>query len=136
LNSIGFGILPAAFIAPILCLQVAIAHQGPSGDNALQPVQTPSAESKPEIDSRQTHRSRLRLWKLDPGGVATLHNKNHKTILHVIKGKLILHPQGMPELVLRAGVALAQDRDKSCRVQNIGNEPAQFIWQPVYRTLP
>lgn len=136
LNSIGFGILPAALIAPILCLQVAIAHQGPTGDKALQPIQPHSTESKPEIDSGQAHRLRLRLLKLDPGGVATLHNQNHKTVLHVIKGTLILHPQGMPELVLRAGVALAQDRDKSCRVQNIGNEPAQFVWQPVYWTLP
>ena len=72
----------------------------------------------------------------DARGVATLHYKNHQTVLHVIKGTLILHPQGMTELVLRAGIAFAQDKDKSCRVQNIGSEPAQFIWQPVYWTLP
>jgi quercetin dioxygenase-like cupin family protein len=123
-------------IAATLCLQVAIAHQGPTGDKDLQPNQLNFVESNPEINSGQAHNLRLRLLTLEPGGVATLYNQSHQTLLQVIKGTLILHPQGMPELVLRAGVSIAQDKDKRCRVQNIGNEPAQFIWQPVYWTLP
>lgn len=134
LTSIGSGI-PAALITITLCLQVAIAHQGPTGGKALQPIQPNSVES-PKAHSGQAHSTSLRLLTLEPGGVATLHNQNQQTVLQMIKGTLAVHPQGMPEIVLRAGVSFAQDRGRSCRVQNIGNEPAQFIWQPVHWTLP
>ena len=69
---------------------------------------------------------------LEPGGVVELHgHKDHPTVLHVIKGTLTSHPQGKPEMVLRAGVGLA-DEGSNFWVQNTGSEPAEFIWLPVY----
>jgi hypothetical protein len=34
-------------------------------------------------------------------------------VLHVIKGTLISHPQGEPEVVLRAGEGLTEGRDSN-----------------------
>jgi quercetin dioxygenase-like cupin family protein len=79
----------------------------------------------------------LRLLTLEPGGTIELHShKDHPTILHVIKGTLTSHTQGKPEVVLRAGVGLAEDKDSNYWVQNNGSEPAEFIWLPVFETMP
>jgi quercetin dioxygenase-like cupin family protein len=63
-------------------------------------------------------------------------HKDHPTILHVIKGTSTSHTQGKPEVVLRAGVGLAEDKDSNYWVQNNGSEPAEFIWLPVFETMP
>lgn len=79
----------------------------------------------------------MRLLTLEPGGVVELHgHKDHPTVLHVIKGTLTSHPQGKPEMVLRAGVGLADGEGSNFWVQNTGSEPAEFIWLPVYEFVP
>lgn len=74
---------------------------------------------------------------LEPGGIVELlSHKDHPTILHAIKGTLTSHPQGKPEVVLRAGVGFAESKDTNYWVQNTGSEPAEFIWLPVYESTP
>ena len=90
-----------------------------------------------EINSVQRPKLKLRSLTLEPGGVVELHShKDHPTILHVIKGTLTSHSQGKPEVVLRAGVGLADGEDSNFWIENIGSEPAEFIWLPVYEFLP
>jgi quercetin dioxygenase-like cupin family protein len=79
----------------------------------------------------------LKLLILEPGSVVELHgHKDRPTLLHVIKGTLTSHPQGKPEVVLRAGDGLAEGKDSNYSVQNTGSEPAEFIWLPVYESTP
>ena len=134
MNNIGFGILTSSvlLIASTLCLQAATTEQTPTGTKGLS-----SGDLSSEIDPVQGYKPRLRLLTLEPGGVVELHaHKDHPTILHVIKGTLTSHPQGRPEVVLRAGVGLAESRDGNYWVQNTGSEPAEFIWLPVYELTP
>jgi quercetin dioxygenase-like cupin family protein len=131
LNNIGFGILTSSvvLIASTLCLQAATTEQTPTGSKGLSSVDVSS-----KIDSA---RRKLRLLTLEPGGTIELHgHKDHPTILHVIKGTLTSRTQGKPEVVLRAGVGLAEDKDSNYWVQNNGSEPAEFIWLPVFETMP
>jgi hypothetical protein len=44
---------------------------------------------------------------------------------------LTTHPEGF---VLRAGVGLAEDKNSNFWIQNIGSEPAEFIWLPVFES--
>ena len=134
MNNIGFGILTSSvlLIASTLCLQAATTEQTPTGNKGLSSVDLSS-----EIDPAQGYKPRLRLLTLEPGGVVELHgHKDHPTVLHVIKGTLTSHPQGKPETVLRAGVGLADGDGSNFWVQNTGSEPAEFIWLPVYESVP
>jgi mannose-6-phosphate isomerase-like protein (cupin superfamily) len=77
---------------------------------------------------------RLRSFTLEQGGIAELHSlKDRPTVLHVIRGTLISHPQGV---VLRPGVGLTQDQGDNFWIENTGSEPAEFIWLPVDRPPP
>jgi quercetin dioxygenase-like cupin family protein len=137
LNKIAFGLLTlsAAFVASTLCVQAAITEQNPTGNKGLTAAEHRSADLSLEIDSVRRHK--LRLLTLEPGGAVELHgNKDHPTVLHVIKGTLTSHSQGRPEVILRAGVGLAEDKDSNFWVQNTGSEPAEFIWLPVYESAP
>jgi quercetin dioxygenase-like cupin family protein len=131
LNKIGLSILTSsvALVASTLCLQAATTEQTPTGNKGLSSVDLSS-----EIDSA---RRKLRLLTLEPGGTIELHgHKDHPTILHVIKGTLTSRTLGKPEVVLRAGVGLAEDKDSNYLVQNNGSEPAEFIWLPIFETMP
>ena len=131
MNNIGFGILTSSvvLIASTLYLQAATTEQTPTGNKGLS-----SDDLSSDIDSA---RRKLRLLTLEPGGTIELHShKDHPTILHVIKGTLTSRTQGKPEVVLRAGVGLAEDKDSNYWVQNNGSEPAEFIWLPVFETMP
>jgi quercetin dioxygenase-like cupin family protein len=139
LNKIGFGLLTSsgALVASTLCLQAAITQQTPTGNKGLKAAELRSADLSSKIDSIQGHKLRLRSLTLEPGGIVELHShKDHPTILHVIKGTLTSHPQGKPEVVLRAGVGFAESNDTNYWVQNTGSEPAEFIWLPVYESTP
>lgn len=139
LNNIGLGLLTSSvvLIASTLCLQAAIVQQAPTDNKGLKAVELRSVDFSSEIDSVRGRRLRLRLLTLEPGGVVELHsNKDHPTILHVIKGTLTSHPQGKPAVVLRAGVGFAEGKDSNYWVQNTGSEPAEFIWLPVYESAP
>lgn len=120
-----FGI-PAslAFLASLVCLQAATATTS-KGLHELHPV-----ESSQDINSAR--KLRLRSFILEPGGLVELHgHKDHPSVLHVIKGTLTTHPEGF---VLRAGVGLTEDKNSNFWIQNIGSEPAEFIWLPVFES--
>lgn len=139
MNKIGFGLLTSsvALVASTLCLQAAITQQTPTDNKSLKAAELRSADLSSKIDSIQGHQLRLRSLTLEPGGIVELHShKDHPTILHVIKGTLTSHPQGKPEVVLRAGVGFAESKDTNYWVQNTGSEPAEFIWLPVYESTP
>ena len=58
-----------------------------------------SIDLSSENDSVQERKLRLRLLKLEPGGVVGMHShKDRPTVLHVIKGTLTSHLQGKPEV--------------------------------------
>jgi quercetin dioxygenase-like cupin family protein len=137
LNNIGFGSLTSSvvLVASTLCLQAAFANQDPAGNSGLKAVGPHSFDLSPEINSVQGHKLRLRLLTIEPGGAVELHShKDRPTVLHVIKGTLTAHPQGKPEVVLRAGVGLAEGPDSNCWIQNTGTEPVEFIWLPVFES--
>ncbi len=117
-------------VASALCFQAAFANQTPTENRELK------AEPSPDINSGQGHKLRLRLLTLEPGGIVNLHSQDRPTVLQVIKGMLTSHPQGQPEIILRAGVGLTQDKHSNFWVQNTGSEPAEFIWLPVYESSP
>jgi quercetin dioxygenase-like cupin family protein len=137
LNNIGFGILTPSIvlIASTLGLQAAIVQQDPT--EGPKAAEQRAIDLSPEINSVGGRKLRLRLLTLEPGGVVELHSHtDHPTILHVIKGTLTSHPQGKPEVVLRAGVGLADNENSNFWIQNTGNEPAEFIWLPIYESPP
>lgn len=139
MNKIGFGILTSSvtLVASSLCLQAALVEQAPTENKGLKALEARSVDLSPDIDSGRGGKLRLKLLTLEPGGIVQLHShKNHPTILHVIKGTLTSRLQGGPEVVLRAGVGLAEGKDTSYWIQNTGSEPAEFIWLPVYETTP
>ena len=139
LNNFRFGILTSSviIIASTLGLRAAIAHQGPAeNNNGLKAGELGSIELNPEINSVQAHKLRLKLLTLEPGGSIELHSQDRPAILHVIKGTLTSRLQGKPEMVLRAGVGLAQGKGSDCWIQNTGTEPVEFIWLPVYEPSP
>jgi len=139
LHKIWFGILTSsvALVASTLCLQAAITQQAPTENKGLKAAELRSADLSSEIDSVHQGKLRLRVLTLEPGGVVELHShKDHPTVLHVIKGTLTSHPQGKPEVVLRAGVGLAEGKDSNYWVQNTGSEPAEFLWLPIYESAP
>jgi quercetin dioxygenase-like cupin family protein len=139
LNKIGFGLstLLVVLIASTLCLQAAIIQETPTEFNGLRGVDPRLADLNSEMDSVRGHKFKLRLLTLEPGGIVELHNhKDHPTLLHVIKGTLTSRSQGRPEVVLRAGVGLAEGGDGNFWVQNTGGEPAEFIWLPIYESAP
>jgi quercetin dioxygenase-like cupin family protein len=139
LNKIGLGILTSSvvLVASTLCLQAAITPQTSAENKGLKAAELRSVDLGSEIDSGQEGKLRLRVLILEPGGVVELHShKDQPTILHVIKGTLTSHRQGKPEVVLRAGVGLAESKASNYWVQNTGSEPAEFIWLPVYESAP
>ena len=129
LNTICSGALRSALalVVSTACLQVAIAKQDPVENKAG--VESVGVGSN--INSAQERRLRLRSLTLEPGGIAELHSLS--TVLHVIRGTLISHPQGV---VLRPGVGLTQDRGDNFWIENTGSEPAEFIWLPLDRPPP
>jgi quercetin dioxygenase-like cupin family protein len=139
LNKIGFGILTSSvvLVASTLLCQAAIIQEPPTGNKSLEGIDLRSADLSSETDPAPGHKLKLRLLTLEPGGVVELHNeKDHPTLLHVIKGILTSHSRGKPEVVLRAGVGLAGAEDGNFWVENTGSEPAEFIWLPVYESAP
>ena len=131
LNTICSGALRSALalVVSTACLQVAIAKQDPVENRAGKSVGVGS-----NINSAQERRLRLRSFTLEQGGIAELHSlKDRPTVLHVIRGTLISHPQGV---VLRPGVGLTQDQGDNFWIENTGSEPAEFIWLPVDRPPP
>jgi quercetin dioxygenase-like cupin family protein len=138
-KTIGFGTLisSVALIVSTLCLQAAITQHAPTGNKGPKDSEQRSVDPSSEIDSAREHKLRLRLLTLEPGSVVELRShKDHPTVLHVIKGILTSYSQNRPEVVLRAGVGLAEGKDSNFWVQNIGSEPAEFIWLPVYESAP
>ena len=136
MNRFGLSILTAsaALIASTLCLQAAITEQITTENKGLRWAKQRSVDLRSEIDSP---RRKLRLLTLEPGSTIELHgHKDHPTILHVIKGTLTSRAQGKPEVILRAGVGFAEDKDSNYLIQNNGSEPAEFIWVPVFETMP
>ena len=132
LNTICSGALRSALalVVSTACLQVAIAKQD-AGENKAG-VESVGVGSN--NNSAQERRLRLRSFTLEPGGIAELHSlKDRPTVLHVIRGTLISHPQGV---VLRPGVGLTQDQGNDFWIENTGSEPAEFIWLPVDRSSP
>lgn len=132
LNTICSGALRSALalVVSTACLQVAIAKQD-AGENKAG-VELVGVGSN--NNSAQERRLRLRSLILEPGGIAELHSlKDRPTVLHVIRGTLISHPQGV---VLRPGVGLTQDQGNDFWIENTGSEPAEFIWLPVDRSSP
>jgi quercetin dioxygenase-like cupin family protein len=118
-------------MASTLCLQAAILGQ----DDGSKADDRPSVDMRSGFDSGREQK--LRLFKLEPGGTLELHSlKDRPAILHVIKGTLTSQSQGKPEVVLRAGVGLAEDTASDYSVRNTGAEPAEFIWLPVYKSTP
>jgi quercetin dioxygenase-like cupin family protein len=139
LNKIGFGVLTSlvALVASTLCLQAAITQQALTGNKERKAAELRSVDLSSKIDLIRADKLRLRSLTLEPGGIVELHShKDHPTIIHVIKGTLTSHPQGKPEVVLRAGVGFAESKDINYWVQNTGSEPAEFIWLPVYESTP
>jgi len=133
---IGFCTLKSSvvIVASAFCLQAAMAEQSPTENKGLKSVELRSIDLSSEIDSVQGRRLRLRLLTLEPGGVVAAHShKDRPTVLHVIKGTLTSHPQGKPDVVLRAGDGLAEGKDSSHWVQNTGNEPAEIITVDVFK---
>ena len=132
LNTICSGALRSALalVVSTACLQVAIAKQD-AGENKAG-VESVGVGSN--NNSAQERRFRLRSFTLEPGGIAELHSlKDRPTVLHIIRGTLISHPQGV---VLRPGVGLTQDQGNDFWIENTGSEPAEFIWLPVDRSSP
>ncbi len=138
MNKIGIRVLTLSAVLGVstLCLQAAIANQGPTANKGPEVGELHSFNLNPEINSVQGHKLTLRSLRLEPGGVVNLHSKDHPAVLQVIKGILTSHPQGKPEVVLRAGGGLAQGKDSDCWVQNTGSEAAEFIWLPIYEASP
>ena len=133
LYNLGLGVLTSsvALVASTLCLQAAILGQ----DDGSKADDRPSVDIRSGFDSGREQK--LRLFTLEPGGTLELHSlKDRPAILHVIKGTLTSQSQGKPEVVLRAGVGLAEDTTSDYSVRNTGAEPAEFIWLPVYKTTP
>lgn len=131
--NLGLGVLTSsvALMASTLCLQAAILGQ----DDGSKADDRPSVDMRSGFDSGREQK--LRLFTLEPGGTLELHSlKDRPAILHVIKGTLTSQSQGKPEVVLRAGVGLAEDTASDYSVRNTGAEPAEFIWLPVYKTTP
>ena len=117
-----------------LHLHAAVAQQPPTENKGLKAVELRSIELSSEIDSVQGRRLRLRLLTLEPGGVIGLHShKDRPTVLHVIKGMLVSHPQGKPEVILGPGDGLADGKDSNHWVQNTGSEPAECITVDVFK---
>ena len=139
MKKIGFGTLTSsvALIASTLYLQAATTQHTPTENKELMGAEQRSVELSSETDPAREHKFRLRLLTLEPGGVVELHSdKAHQIILHVIKGILTSHSQSRPEVVLRAGVGLAEGKDSNFWVQNTGSDPAEFVWLPVYEIAP
>jgi len=135
-NNMGFGILKSSvvLVASAICLQAAISQQAPTENKGLKAVELRSIDLNSEIDSVRGRKLRLRLLTLEPGGVVGMHShKDRPTVLHVIKGTLTSHPQGKPEVVLRAGDGLAEGKDSNHWVKNTGSEPAEFITVDVFK---
>ena len=100
-NNTGFGFLTSSvlLVASALCLLAAITQQAPIENKGLRAVELRSIDLSSEIDSVQERKLRLRLLKLEPGGVVGMHShKDRPTVLHVIKGTLTSHLQGKPEV--------------------------------------
>ena len=130
--NLGLGVLTSSVVLlSTLCVHAAILGQ----DNGGRADDRPSIELRSGFDSGREHK--LRLFTLEPGGTLELHSqKDRPAILHVIKGTLTSRSQGKPEVVLRAGVGLARENGSDYSVRNTGAEPAEFIWLPVYKSIP
>ena len=114
---------------------VATAKQSSIDNKVFGAVQQPSTDDSAEIGS--SHQTRMRSLTLDPGSAIILRgDKGRPTLVHVIKGTLTSRPQDMPEVVLHAGDGYAGVEDSECLLENTGNEPAEFVWLPVYRYTP
>ena len=122
------------FALAALSTHATLAQESPTDNKGLKAVELRSIELSSEIDSVQGRKLRLRVLTLEPGGVVGLHShKDRPTVLHVIKGTLVSHPQGKPEVALRPGDGLAEGKDSSHWVQNTGSEPAEFITVDVFK---
>jgi quercetin dioxygenase-like cupin family protein len=115
-------------------VSAARAQEPPKENKGLKAVELRSIDLTSEIDSVQGRRLRLRMLTLEPGGVVALHSHaDRPTVLHVIKGTLVSHPQGRPEQTLRAGDGLAEGKESNHWVENTGNETAEFITVDVFK---
>jgi hypothetical protein len=137
LNNIRLWILTSSIVVATSALsgQAATAKQSSTDSKVFSAVQQPFVDDSADIASSQ--RSRMRSLTLDPGSAVILRgDKGRPTLVHVIKGTLTSHPQDMPEVVLHSGDGYAGIEDSECLFENTGNEPAEFIWLPVYRYSP
>ena len=136
MSSVKLSLLTSSVVFAFVGLSMppSIAQQPPTENKGLKAVELRSIELSSEIDSVQGRRLRRRLLTLEPGGVVGLHShKDRPTILHVIKGTLVSHPQGKPEVVLHPGNGLAEGKESNHWVQNAGSEPAEFITVDIFK---
>jgi quercetin dioxygenase-like cupin family protein len=134
MNRIMLGLLVLSVSGCLAGAAVSAARAQEPPNKGLKAIELRSIDLTSEIDSVQGRRLRLRMLTLELGGVVALHSHaDRPTVLHVIKGTLVSHPQGRPEQTLRAGDGLAEGKESNHWVENTGNETAEFITVDVFK---
>jgi quercetin dioxygenase-like cupin family protein len=109
-------------------------HQAPSGDQQVEQRLLASIDLARAVDTLGNRELRLSHVTVPPGGHIGLHSHaDDPTVVYLVSGALINHPDDGKTEELRAGQAFAEFGPKSHWVENRGTTPATFVFASVSR---
>jgi len=116
-------------------LGTAVGQQSPPTENkGFATEKTVVRDLGGEIEGLQGRQLRLRLLKLDPGGVIGVHShKDRPGVAYILQGTLTEHRDGGPTKDHHAGEMLSSGKDTTHWEDNKGNAPVVLIAADIFK---
>ena len=107
----------------------AVGQQAPPKENkGLAVDKTATIDLGGEIEGMQGRQLRLRVLKLDPGGVIGVHShKDRPTVAYVLEGTLTEHPDGGAMKQHPAGSTVTAGKETTHWEENKGTTPLVLL---------
>jgi quercetin dioxygenase-like cupin family protein len=121
------------------CLMVglwpAIGQQAPPTENkGVKSDSLTTIDLGPEIDGMQGRQLRLRRVTIEPGGVVRLHShKDRPTVVHLLQGTLIIHPEGSASIEHQEGESWSEGKETTEWAENKGTKPVVLIVADIFK---
>jgi quercetin dioxygenase-like cupin family protein len=110
-------------------LGTALGQQSPPKESKGQTVaKTAMIDLGPEIEGMQGWQLRLRVLKVDPGGVSALHShKDRPSVAYVVQGALTEYREGGWVKAHPEGDAWSEGKDTTHWAENKGTTPVVLV---------
>ncbi len=125
----------ASALALAFGIGTAVGQQTPPKDNkGLATEKTQILDLGSEIEGMQGRQLRLRVLKLEPGGVIGLHShKDRPAVAYLLEGTLTEHREGGATTDHHKGETISAGKDTTHWEENKGKTPAVLVVGDIFK---